>query len=51
MPGTPGATYLAARSEFGVMPGVERPALAVTVPTRTGAAVLLDAGANLDCRA
>jgi glycerol-3-phosphate acyltransferase PlsX len=32
------------------MPGVERPALAVTVPTRTGVAVLLDAGANLECR-
>ena len=33
-----------------MLPGVERPALAVTVPTRTGAAVLLDAGANLECR-
>jgi glycerol-3-phosphate acyltransferase PlsX len=33
-----------------VLPGVDRPALAVTVPTRTGAAILLDAGANLDCR-
>ena len=49
--GHTGATYLAARAEFGVISGVERPALAVTVPTRTGAAVLLDAGANLDCRA
>jgi glycerol-3-phosphate acyltransferase PlsX len=49
--GHTGATYLAARAAFGVMPDVERPALAVTVPTRTGAAVLLDAGANLDCRA
>ena len=48
--GHTGATYLSARAAFGVMPGVDRPALAVTVPTRTGAAILLDAGANLDCR-
>jgi glycerol-3-phosphate acyltransferase PlsX len=30
---------------------VDRPALAVTMPTETGAAVLLDAGANVECRA
>jgi glycerol-3-phosphate acyltransferase PlsX len=48
--GHTGATYLSARAAFGVLPGVERPALAVTVPTRTGAAILLDTGANLDCR-
>ena len=29
---------------------MERPALAVTVPTRAGAAILLDAGANLECQ-
>lgn len=49
--GHTGATFLSAHAAFGVIPGVDRPALAVTVPTRTGAAVLLDAGANLDCRA
>jgi len=48
--GHTGATFLSARSAFGMLEGVDRPALAVTVPTRTGAAVLLDAGANLDCR-
>src|SRR5262245_23524895 len=48
--GHTGATYLSARAEFGVLPGVDRPAIAVPVPTRTGAAILLDAGANLDCR-
>jgi len=48
--GHTGATFLAAHAAFGVLPGVERPALAVTVPTRTGAAILLDAGANLECR-
>jgi glycerol-3-phosphate acyltransferase PlsX len=47
--GHTGATFLAARSAFGLSPGVTRPALAVTVPTRAGAAILLDAGANVDC--
>jgi len=48
--GHTGATFLAAHAAFGVLPGVDRPALAVTVPTRAGAAILLDAGANADCR-
>jgi glycerol-3-phosphate acyltransferase PlsX len=48
--GHTGATFLAARAALGLVPGVERPALAVTFPTRTGAAVLLDAGANPDCQ-
>jgi phosphate acyltransferase len=48
--GHTGATLLSAHSAFGVLDGVERPALAVTVPTRTGAALLLDSGANVDCR-
>lgn len=48
--GHTGAAVLAAHSAFGVLPGVERPALAVIVPTPKGAAVLLDAGANLECR-
>jgi glycerol-3-phosphate acyltransferase PlsX len=43
--------FLAAHGAFGVLPGVDRPALAVTMPTETGAAVLLDAGANVECRA
>ena len=48
--GHTGATFLAARAALGVLAGVDRPALAVTVPTRTGAAILLDVGANADCR-
>lgn len=48
--GHTGATFLAVRAAFGVLPNVDRPALAVTVPTRGGAAILLDAGANIDCR-
>jgi glycerol-3-phosphate acyltransferase PlsX len=48
--GHTGATLLAAHSVFGVLDGVDRPALAVTIPTRHGSAILLDAGANVDCR-
>jgi glycerol-3-phosphate acyltransferase PlsX len=49
--GHSGVAFLAAHAAFGVLPGVDRPALAVTMPTETGAAVLLDAGANVECRA
>lgn len=49
--GHTGAALIAAHAAFGMVAGVERPALAVTVPTRRGAAVLLDAGANVDSRA
>lgn len=49
--GHTGATLLSAHAAFGVLPGAERPALAVLVPTRTGSAVLLDTGATLECRA
>jgi glycerol-3-phosphate acyltransferase PlsX len=48
--GHSGATLLAARSAFGLLDGIDRPALAVTVPTQAGAAILLDVGANLECR-
>lgn len=48
--GHSGATMLAAHGAFGMLPGAERPALAVTVPTQSGEAVLLDAGANVECR-
>jgi glycerol-3-phosphate acyltransferase PlsX len=33
------------------LPGVLRPAIAVPMPTRRGVSLLLDAGANADCRA
>lgn len=48
--GHTGASLFAAHGAFGLLPGVERPALAVLVPTRRGTSVLLDAGANVDCR-
>ena len=48
--GHTGATVMAAHAAFGMVPGVDRPALAATIPTRTTPAVLLDAGANVECR-
>jgi glycerol-3-phosphate acyltransferase PlsX len=48
--GNTGATVLAAYSALGMLEGAERPALAATLPTQTGAAVLLDVGANANCR-
>jgi len=48
--GHTGATVMAAYGAFGMIPGVDRPALATTIPTRTTPAVLLDAGANVECR-
>jgi glycerol-3-phosphate acyltransferase PlsX len=48
--GHTGATVLAAHAAFGMLPGVDRPALATAVPTRAQAAVLLDCGATLECR-
>jgi glycerol-3-phosphate acyltransferase PlsX len=48
--GNTGATMLAAYGAFGCLEGVDRPALATTIPTATRGAVLLDSGANVDCR-
>jgi glycerol-3-phosphate acyltransferase PlsX len=48
--GHTGATVMAAYGAFGMIPGVDRPALATTIPTRDRPAVLLDAGASVECR-
>lgn len=48
--GHTGAALFAAHGAFGLLPHVDRPALAVLVPTPRGRSVLLDAGANVDCR-
>ena len=49
--GNTGATLVAAHAAFGMLPGVDRPALATRIPTRRRDAVLLDIGATVDCRA
>jgi glycerol-3-phosphate acyltransferase PlsX len=48
--GHTGATVVSARSAFGMIPGVDRPALAALIPTHAGSAVLIDAGASVECR-
>jgi glycerol-3-phosphate acyltransferase PlsX len=48
--GHTGATVVAAHGVFGMLPGVDRPALAVTIPTRRHPAILLDVGATVECR-
>jgi glycerol-3-phosphate acyltransferase PlsX len=48
--GHTGATVMAAHHVFGMLPGVDRPALAITVPTRGRPAVMLDVGASVECR-
>ncbi len=48
--GNTGATVMAAHAAFGMVAGVERPALAATIPTRQRPAVLVDAGATVECR-
>ena len=48
--GHTGAAVVAAHAVFGMLEGVDRPALAAIVPTKHGSAVLLDAGATVECR-
>ncbi len=48
--GNTGAMLAACLLELRRLPGVRRPAIAVTIPARQGASVLLDSGANADAR-
>ena len=48
--GNSGATLAAAVMTLGRMKGVERPAIAGILPTEKGPVVLIDVGANVDCR-
>ena len=48
--GHTGATVMAAHGVFGMLPGVDRPALAATIPRPNHPAILLDVGANVECR-
>jgi len=49
--GNTGAVMATALMVLGPLPGVERPAIAVVMPTLTGRVVMLDVGANVDCKA
>jgi len=48
--GNSGAAMGAALLRMGTVPGVERPAIATLIPSKQGRVVLLDAGANTDCK-
>lgn len=48
--GNTGAAWVAAKSTLGMIEGVERPGLAVVLPKQTRQTLLLDVGANLDCK-
>jgi glycerol-3-phosphate acyltransferase PlsX len=50
-PGSTGAMLAAGLVLLRRVPGVRRPAIAVPIPARRGPSVLVDAGANADCRA
>lgn len=48
--GNTGAAMIAAKFVLGTIKGVDRPALAAVFPNRSGRTVVLDVGANVDCR-
>jgi len=48
--GNSGAAMVAAMFVLRTIPGVERPAIASILPTVGGRVVMLDAGANVDCK-
>ena len=50
-PGNTGASMVASFFVLGLTKGVERPAIATSLPTVTGEAIILDVGANVDCSA
>jgi glycerol-3-phosphate acyltransferase PlsX len=50
--GNTGAAMASAKMVLGALPGVDRPALAIPMPSSKGnPCVLLDVGANVDCKA
>jgi glycerol-3-phosphate acyltransferase PlsX len=48
--GHTGASVMSAYGAFGMLSGVDRPALAAAIPTRQHPAILLDVGASVECR-
>jgi glycerol-3-phosphate acyltransferase PlsX len=48
--GNTGAAVAAATVVIGRLPGVQRPGIAVTLPTAKGHSVMCDAGANIHCK-
>jgi len=48
--GNTGAAWVAAKAVLGMIEGVDRPALAAVVPKKTGQTLILDVGANVECK-
>jgi glycerol-3-phosphate acyltransferase PlsX len=48
--GNTGAAWVAAKSALGMIDGVDRPALAAVVPKNEGHTLVLDVGANVECK-
>jgi len=48
--GNTGAAWVAAKSALGMIDGVDRPALAAVVPKDEGHTMVLDVGANIECK-
>lgn len=48
--GSTGATMAATLLRWGRIPGIARPAIAGVLPTERGVTILLDVGANVDCK-
>jgi glycerol-3-phosphate acyltransferase PlsX len=47
--GNTGAVVASSLLTLGRLPGIERPAIAIFMPTKHGGTILLDGGANSDC--
>jgi glycerol-3-phosphate acyltransferase PlsX len=48
--GNTGAAWVAAKAALGMIDGVDRPALAAVVPKNEGHTLILDVGANMECK-
>lgn len=48
--GHTGATLMAAMLLLKTLPGLDRPAIATLLPTMRGLSILIDVGANVDCK-
>ncbi len=48
--GNSGAAMGAATLRLGLLPGVDRPAIAMLLPSQRGPVIILDVGATVDCR-
>jgi len=47
--GNTGAVVASSLLTIGRLPGIERPAIAIYMPTKNGGTIILDGGANSDC--